>query len=188
VTVDLAALPHLSAVFDRLRSGRHLCADDGPLYLALRAEYAAYDAVFSALGFDLVQHERGFFYFQAEAELGKEATQLAVFFFVLVQAWADAGHDIESSAFDPGGFLIAKLPHFSRDSWGEIMSQSGTSNPEELDEVVRRLERYGFAERIGDDRFRFRTPAWRFLDLCRDVWDRFGEPNGNTPIEDGVTT
>ena len=36
------------------------------------------------MGFDLIAHERQFYYFRSTEELGKEATQLAVFFFVLV--------------------------------------------------------------------------------------------------------
>jgi hypothetical protein len=40
----------------------------------------------------------------------------------------------------------------------------------ELANVVKKLERYGFTERVSDERFRFRTPAWRFFDLCLDVW------------------
>jgi hypothetical protein len=184
MTVDLAELAHLSEAFDRLRSGRHLCADDGAIYLALRANYDAYDAVFEALGFDLVRHERGFLYFRSDAELAKEATQLAVFFFVLVQAWGDAGSDIEASAFDPAGLEIAKLPHFSRDSWRECMAQSGTHDEEGLADVVRRLERNGFVERLSDDRFRFRAPAWRFLDLCREVEEAQGL-SGDAPLGDG---
>ena len=50
------------------------------------------------------------------------------------------------------------------------MSEAGVPNEAELGNVVRKLDRYGFAERQGDDRFRFLSPAWRFFDLCREVW------------------
>jgi hypothetical protein len=178
VTIDVAKMPRLSDLFDKLRSGRHLCADDGPLYLALRADYAAHRELFAALGFDLVEHERGFYYFRSDAELGKEATELAVFFFVLVEAWGDAGKDIAFTAFDPGGLVIADLPHMSRESWRRCMAEAGVSSPEELADTVRKLERYGFAERIDELRFRFRTPAWRFIDLCAEVWQETEQPEG----------
>ena len=49
------------------------------------------------------------------------------------------------------------------------MAEANVTNEEELSNLIRRLERYGFAERLADDRFRFRTPVWRFLDLCFEV-------------------
>ena len=183
VNVDLGAMPHLRELFDRLRSGRHLCAEDGPLYLALRAQFQTYRALFEALGFDLVQHDRGFYYFQSDAELGKEATQLAVFFFVLVESWGDVSRDIEETTFDGAGHRIDELPHFSRESWRRCMIESGTSGPEELAEVVRRLDRYGFVERLDGERFRFRTPAWRLLDLCREMATHVGATDED-PAED----
>lgn len=167
--VDLDTLPHLSDLFNKLRSGRHLCVDDGALYLALRANFEAYRAVFGAIGFELVQHDRGFCYFRSDADLGKDATQFAVFFFVLVEAWGDAGLDIEATAFSPGGHHIADLPHFSRERWHDCMVEAGVPSPDNLGDLIRRLDRYGFAERPDDERFRLRVPAWRFFDLCRDV-------------------
>lgn len=167
---ELLRTPHVQEVFDRLRSGRHICADDGPIFLALRADYSSYRELFRALGFDLVQHDRGFYYFRSDADLGKGATQLAVFFFVLVEAWGDAGLDIEATAFDPAGHAVADLPHMSRESWRRCLAEAGVDGPEKLEEVVRSLERYGFSERTDSDRFRFRVPVWRFFELCREVW------------------
>lgn len=166
---ELLRKPHLREVFDRLRSGRHLCADDGSLFLALRADFEAHRDLFGALGFELVQHDRGFYYFRSEVDLGKEATQLAVFFFVLIEAWGDDGKDLEGTAFDPRGHAIAELPHLSRDSWRRCLAEAGVKGSEDLEEVVRRLDRYGFAERVDGDRFRFRVPAWRLFELCRDA-------------------
>jgi hypothetical protein len=165
----LQGLPHLPELFERLRSGRHICADDGPLYLALRAEVGSYRALFEALGFDLVGHDRGFYYFLSGEDLGKEASQLAAFFFILVEAWGDAGKDLEATAFGAAGHRLADLPHLSRDRWRRLMAEANVTNEEELSNLIRRLERYGFAERLADDRFRFRTPVWRFLDLCFEV-------------------
>lgn len=167
--LNLEGKEHLPELFDKLRSGRHLCADDGPVYLSLRAEYSTYRMLFGALGFELIEHERGFYYFRSTEELGKEATQLAVFFFVLVEAWGDAGKDLAVTAFDPGGHALSDLPHMSRDSWRRCMAEAGVGTTDELGRVVLRLERLGFTERIAEDRFRFRPPAWRFLDLCLDV-------------------
>jgi len=183
--VDLEDKAHLPELFDRLRSGRHLCADDGPLYLALRADYATHRTLFAALGFDLVEHDRGFYYFQSEEDLGKEAAQLVVFFFVLVEAWGDAGKDLEAITFDPAGHPVSDLPHMTRESWRRCMAEANVTTDDDLWNVVRKLERYGFAERLDDQRFRFRAPAWRFFDLCLEVW-REAEPPA-VP-SDGVQT
>jgi len=166
---DLAALPHLQEIFERLRSGRHLCADDGVLYTSLRDRTADYQRLFAALGFELVDHERGFCYFRAAGELGKGASAQAVFFFVLVEAWSDGGLDLQAKVFDAAGHRHNQLPHFDRESWRVCMTEAGVPTPDDLSDVVRRLERLGFTERIDDETFRFRAPAWRFLDLCRDV-------------------
>lgn len=170
VTIDLNALKHLSDIFDSLRKGQHLCADDGPLFNELHNQYGSYSVLFKSLGFDLVKHSRGFYYFRSEAELGKEATQLAVFFFILVEAWSDAGQDIEAVAFNPVGHRLSELPHFTRESWRQCMTDAGIEGKPGLSELVRRMKNYGFTERIDDELFRFRTPTWRFFDLCHDIW------------------
>lgn len=167
--LDLEAKAHLPELFDKLRAGRHLSAGDGALYLALRSDFATYRAVFEAIGFELVEHERGFYYFRSTEDLGKEATQLAVFFFVLVEAWGDAGRDIEATACDPAGHAVSHLPHMTRDSWRRCMAEAGVSTEEDLAKLVQRMDRLGFSERFGDDRFRFLPPVWRFFDLCREV-------------------
>ncbi len=167
--VDLTDKGHLGELFDKLRSGRHLSAEDGPLYLALRTDYGTYRALFAALGFDLVEHERGFYYFRSSEDLGKEATQLAVFVFVLVEAWGDAGKDLETTALDPAGQALADLPHLTREGWRRCMAEADSATPEDLARIVQRLERLGFAEAVGEDRFRFRAPVWRFFDLCLEV-------------------
>lgn len=167
--LDLEGKDHLPELFDKLRSGRHLSADDGPLYLALRADFAAYRALFEAIGFDLVEHERGFYFFRSTEDLGKEATQLAVFFFVLLEAWGDAGKDLHAATFDPAGHAVSDLPHMTLDSWRRCMAEAGVSTDEELGKLVQRMDRLGFTAWLSGDRFRFRSPAWRFFDLCAEV-------------------
>jgi hypothetical protein len=117
----------------------------------------------------LIAHERGFYYFRSTDELGKEATQLAVFFFVLVEAWGDAGKDLAATVFDPAGHSVSDLPHLGRDSWRRCMAEAGADNVDDLTKVLQRMDRLGFTERVGNERFRFRPPAWRFLDLCLEV-------------------
>ena len=165
--IDLHHLLHLPELFRLLRNGRHISVEDGGLYLALRQHTEDYSALFEALGFHFRQHSRGFFYFEAgSGELGKEASQFAVFFFVLVESWADAGRDLETAAFDPAGHRLSELPNFSRPSWQQCMEEAGIDRLEALPELVSRLERLGFTRRLSEESFCFRPPAWRFFDLC----------------------
>ena len=46
------------------------------------------------------------------------------------------------------------------------MSEAGVSTPADLEQTVRAMERFGFARRPDSDTFAFRTPAYRYLDLC----------------------
>ena len=41
---------------------------------------------------------------------------------------------------------------------------------EELRQTLRTMERFGFLKMEGTDSFRFRTPAYRFLDLCMELF------------------
>jgi hypothetical protein len=148
------------------------------MYLELRANFDAYRALFTALGFQMVEHARGFYYFRSDAELGKEALQFAVFFFILVEAWGDEGMDLEAAAFDPNGHLVTDLPHFSRESWRQCLREAEAGGETELLEIVGRLVRYGFAERLPEDRIRFRVPVWRFFDLCLDLRGEVAQLNG----------
>lgn len=166
---ELSELTHLAQLFDRLRMGRHICIEDGALYLALRGGFEAYRTVFEALGFELIQHVQGFYFFLSEEELGKNASRMAVFFWVLIEAWGDQGHDLERKVFDRAGHSLVDLPHFKRESWRQCMADVGVSTTDELTLVVRRLEQYGFAKRLTGERLRFMKPAWRFLELSIDV-------------------
>jgi len=169
MVVDLGSVPNLAEIFARLRRGYHVSADDGPLYLALRGNSEALRTLFGALGLALAEHQRGFYYLESEADVGKEAMQFCVFFLILVEAWGDEGRDIEHTAFSPGGHEIARLPHYSRESWRQCMLAADAGEPSQLTDIIRNLERHGFVLRLTEERFRMKAPAWRFLDLCSEA-------------------
>lgn len=180
MTLDLDALKHSVEIFDLLRTGRHLCAEDSPYFLTLRSQFEEYRALYEAVGFELVQHERGIYYFSSNADLGKAASALAVFFFVLVEAWGDEGVDLEAAVFDQV-HEISNLPHFTRESWKKCMEEADVHGEGDLSELVQKMERLGFVKRTEPIGFRFRTPAWRLLDLCMEslpVEERAGDVIG----------
>lgn len=166
--MDSCELPHLDEIFGVLRLGGHLCAEDGMHFYKLRDHFDDYHRLFSALGFDLVRHDRDFFYFRSDSDLGKEATEMAVFFFVLVDALGDEGANIGDTIFKEE-FRVSELPHFRKQSHRQCMAEVNVTATEDLEKIVKRMERYGFTTRTRGDFFRFRLPAWRFIDLCYDA-------------------
>ncbi len=107
-------LPHMAEVFDALRKGRHICSEDGGLYIALRDHREAYETLFANLGFDFREHPRGFFFFRGSAPLSEGAERMAVFMFVLIEDLSTQGLPVEESLmtrrFDPG-----EVPQFPGD-------------------------------------------------------------------------
>ncbi|MHB8765221.1 MAG: condensin complex protein MksE [Deferrisomatales bacterium] len=162
------ALPRLKEVFEALRRGRHLCPEDGDLYWALHDHRDAYQDLLSRLGFRLAAHPRGFFYVEGEGSLSDASARMALFLFVLIEHLADQGAPVEEGLMTRT-FALADLPHLASDRYRAYLKEAGAEGEEGLEGIVRNLERFGFAQRTGGGSFRFRTPAYRFLDLCHRV-------------------
>lgn len=168
------ALPHLAEIFAELGRGRHLCSEDGNLYQELQEHEADFEELFAQLGYRLVADERGFYYFHAteSQNVSPQTRRSAIFFLVLVEAlWAEAGGaDLLEDLVMERSWSIGELPHLQRQRYIEIMAQLEREPDEEtLREEVKRLARFGFAAWSDEDRFRFRTPALRFLDIACEV-------------------
>ena len=166
-------LPNMAEVFDALRKGRHLCSEDGRVYLALRDHRDAYETLFSNLGFDFQEHPRGFFYFRGSSQLSEGAERMAVFMFVLIEALATQGHPVEE-ALMTRRFDLADLPHFQGERSRQYMKEVGVESVDDLPSLLKNMERLGFVEIAPDRSFRFRVPACRFLELCTDFIDQNG--------------
>ena len=182
---DLAELPHLEHIFDDLRRGKHLAEGDGPHVHALRENVEAYARLFDALGFTLVQHPRGFFYFSADpsSTVTDQAGRMAVFTFILVESLADQGKQVEETLMTHT-FNVAELPHLSTDRFVTYMRDVGVISIDDIRQVLKNMRRLGFAELVGDDLFRFRTPAYRFLDLCSELAAEQGESEPDEPTSE----
>jgi len=161
-------LPRLKDVFRELRRGRHICADDGPLHRALREHHRAFAELFEQLGFRFERHPRGFFYFCGEEALSETARRLSVFMFVLIEWLGDQGQSI-GDALETGTYALARLPHLTHPRYAAYMREAGVTDDTALAALVARLERLGFAQRLNADEFRFRSPVYRFLDLCEEI-------------------
>ncbi|WP_028586102.1 condensin complex protein MksE [Desulfogranum mediterraneum] len=161
-------LPHLSEIFDLLRRGRHLCATDGKLYRALRGNLDAYQDLFHHLGFQLQVHQRDFFYFSGKDSLSHQASRMAVFVFILIEALADQGEAVVDTLMTRT-FSVPELPHLKGARYRAYLKEAGATDEDDLRTILRQLERFGFVQRHSDESFSFRTPAYRFFDACIEI-------------------
>jgi len=162
------ALPYLSEIFDALRRGRHLCAEDGGLYSSLQENLSTYHDLFQHLGFRLEQHPRDFFYFRGKDSLSQQASRMALFVLILIESLADHGQPIVDTLMTQT-FSIPDLPHLKAARFRTYLKESGVVDEDGLRGIVRQLDRFGFCQRLTDNTFRFRAPAYRFFDLCLEV-------------------
>ena len=162
-------LPRLAEVFDALRKGRHLAPEDADLYFELNSGESAFTELFAKLGFELQKHPRGFYYFKGESDISDTASRMAVFMFILVETLADSGASPEEQIMT-SLFFTDKLEHLRRERYRNIMLEAGMPTEEELRQTLRTMERFGFLKMESPDSFRFRTPAYRFLDLCMELF------------------
>jgi hypothetical protein len=179
-------LPRLAEIFDQLRRGRHICREDGDIYWLLQKNRQDYEDIFTALGFRLESHAREFFFFRGEGSLSKQASKMALFFFILVEWRADRGDFVERELMD-GEFAARDLPHLQVDRYRAAMREVEVMTPDDLLEVIKSMETFGFARRLEDDHFRLRTPAMRFVDLCHEILRR-DESSGEPKEQLGLPT
>lgn len=168
LNANVLQLPQLAEVFEALRRGRHICANDGELYHALKQHSEDYRQLFEKLGFKLVQHARDFFHFADSSNFTETASRMALFIFILVEHLADHGMTVEE-AIMTSRFDYATLPHLKSERYQTYMREAGATTNEELIAIVRTMERYGFTRRLGADTFAFNVPVYRFLDLCMNM-------------------
>lgn len=165
------ALPYLKEIFDALRRGRHLCADDGVLYLSLKENLENYQNLFRYLGFQLEEHARDFFYFRGKDSLSQQASRMSLFVLVLIESLADHGKPIVDTLMTET-FTIPELPHLKTARFRNYLKEAGVIDEDGLRGIVRQLERFGFCQVQTDNSFRFRVPAYRFFDLCLEILEQ----------------
>lgn len=173
MTIENQAIPmppKLAEAFRLLRRGRHICRDDARLFQDLKASKNDYQTIFAALGYELVHHPQDFFYLSGERWLKTKALQAAALFvFILFQ-------DLEEKKFlsdtrqwqktlTSRFFRLADMPHFATNERRRMMTTIGVAQ-EDLKDVIRTLKQLGMVDWIDKDQFQFRTPIYRFVDLC----------------------
>ena len=172
------AMPRrLAEVFRLLRTGRHICLEDGAVYRDLEVDEERYQIVFAALGYELVHHAQGFYYLKGGPTLTSKRLQ-AITFFLLVLF-----QDFDERKMQEGNrnwvqtltsrvMHIDKLPHFGTTQLRGMMANLGVT-PDTLQvQVLRPLKSLGMVDFRDDNRFQFRSPVYRFVDLVIQYADQ----------------
>jgi hypothetical protein len=161
--VEYHELPMLQTIFTDLRKGRHICLEDGPVYEALAADPERYQTLFAALGLNLICHGRGFFYLDDESA-PRTAQRMILFTAILVEALDDQGVNLDLD-LTRIPILPAQLPHLQHEKYSRVMAEVDVTSEEALLKVLDAMKRYGLAEPVKDGSWRFRTSAYRLLDI-----------------------
>ncbi len=166
----MSSLQHLADIFTQLTRGSHLSPEDEPYFSALSANFPAYADYFKPLGFELIRHEREFFYFApSDAEKVPDTLpRIAVFAYVLVDYAANQGQPIEEYILGHN-FLASTLPHFSLERYQALLRQVDVMDATDLHRILDHLERLGWLKWLGPDEFRFLRPFHRVFDKCLDL-------------------
>lgn len=163
----------LADVFRLLRSGRHLCVDDGKNFRDLELHEQQYTNLFRSLGYDLVRHGQGFYYFGGSNSLSTKGLRaITLFMMILFQHLEDNKFSDPDRAWERTLthriFEINKLPHFETAQRRALMFSLGI-DPENLRErVLRLMSRLGMLSLRGGNQFQFRAPIYRFVELCME--------------------
>ena len=166
------SLPHIQAIFDRLKRGYHIGPDDEPEFSALSSpSFDEYAAWFDTLGLKLVRHEREFFYFEPENADSVPDTlpRIAVFSYILIDDAANQGRSsIEEFIFGQS-FLLAALPHLTLDRYTALLRQVDVHDLEDLRTLLKHMERIGWVKWLGAEEFRFLRPFHRVFSKCIEL-------------------
>ena len=158
----------LDMAFQSLSQGKHITIEDGEVWQLLNKSISEYQAVFSALGFELVGDSRGFFYFHGSIRGLSDGTEkLALFIYVLVDWLADKGDNVIESLFGRE-YDADALPHLTNDRYKGYMTQVSVSDQKELNGIIKKFNNLGFAKitALEPMRFRLLSPIWRMLETC----------------------
>lgn len=166
------ALPkRLAEVFRLLQKGRHICIEDCTNYRMVEQEEDRYRTVFDALGYELIHHAQGFYYLKGGRTLSSRSLQsISIFVFLLFQHLEDNKQGERDHSWirslTAKRFLIDELPHFSTLQHRTMMAGLELTPITLRQRVLRVLNQLGMLEYIDENGFRFRSPIYRFVDLC----------------------
>lgn len=173
-------------MFRLLRTGRHICRDDGTDYRDLERNEEQYSTLFRALGYRLIHHSQGFYYFEGANYLSTLRLQaISLFTLILFQDLEDKKFQEPERAWERNllakVFRVSELPHFETAKRRSMLLAVNVT-PETLHEkVFKPMIRFGMLEMIGADQFNFRAPIYRFVELCMRIGQQEADTGDSKP-------
>jgi len=166
----MSALPFIRDIFHYLTRGCHLSHENEPMFSALLADPVAYADYFRPLGFELVRHEREFFYFAPEdpSKVPDTLPRIAVFSYILIDHAANQGQIVEDFLLG-NNFLLSALPHFSLERYAALLRQVDVHELADVNRILDQMERLGWSKWLGPDEFRLLRPFHRVFDKCLEL-------------------
>jgi len=168
----MTSLPHLQAIFEKLKLGYHISRADGELHAALINEndFERYYEYFAPLGAKLVRDERDFFYFEPDDDdfASERLAKVAAFAYVLIDHTANQGLAVEQTLMTTE-YSLRGLPHFKLDSYRLRMTQVGVYELEDLKRIVDYLKNIGWAKWIGTEEILLLRPFHRVFSKCVEL-------------------
>jgi len=174
-TINLEKLTCLETLFSRLsKNGEHINrASDALLWANLEQEQPAYEALFSALGYDLKVDSRGFAWFhtnESSTAANQNTRRLALFFMVIFEYQSDAGKPLRR--FGDWRVDQALLNEVYAQHKEVLMAEGITQ--EEFPDITKIASRFGFM-REENGAFYLLPAVYRYLDhfeaLASDISD-----------------
>lgn len=166
----MSELPYIQEVFDKLRRGSHLSPEDEPAFSAVASNPEAYAEYFAPLGLKLERHPREFFYFAPESAESVPDTlpRIAVFSFILIDHADNTGKPIEDFLLNQH-FFISRLPHLSLERYAALLRQVQVEDTGGLRQILKNMERLGWAKLHSEDEFSLLRPFHRVFDKCLEL-------------------
>lgn len=169
--------PKLEEAFRLLKRGRHICRDDVHVFRDLKEHQESYQQLFEALGFHLCYHNQDFFYFKGDNRFRtKGLEQATLFVLILFQYLEDnklqSQHRQWQKKLLVQPFKISELPHFATNARRRMMMDAGVNEENFRKQIIDTLKRLGMIEMIDSSTFQFRSPVYRFIDMCIEFSQR----------------
>lgn len=166
----LHKLPLLGELFAFLNSGKHLNRMAEPqLWAELERERAAYEQLFTGLGYALRIDARGFAWFQvddASSNVSKTTRQLALLFMLIFEYQADLGlHLGRFTDWLVDSAMLGALLEKNR----LLLEAEGLGECELLEPLLRSACNYGFATSDGSSGWRILPAVFRYLDRFEEL-------------------
>ncbi|TMO55288.1 condensin complex protein MksE [Pseudoalteromonas phenolica] len=170
--INLTDLSELQAINKKLVSGYHISEQDTTLWQQLDQNIDAYQALFTALGHDLIHDARGFYYLgsdESTPNMGKISRAIALTIYILIEHYGNQGKDPLRAIFDSTADLelMQTLVQMNKHLFDQLEIFSGS---ELRKDVYLRMVRLGLAKEV-EQGFVLLAPIYRYIDALMEVND-----------------